>query len=702
MSGSAAKALLAARPRPVADVAARRVLRRGEAAWVFHNPATGAYWRASPRLYTLVGGFDGRVSLAEALAALPDTDAEEREALAQGVAGMLGAGLLRVPGARPPPAPPRGAVLAPLRSLAFTRIRLGDLGRILPVADPLLGWLFTRGGAVLLACLGIALAWAWSGREAELAAQFARLADLTLHDAAEGYLVFVAAKMLHETGHAVAARRMARAEGHDLRVVPWGVSFMFLLPAPYVDASSTWFLASPRRRAVVGLAGVATDLLVAGLAGLAWASIGPGQASDRLFDLVLICGASSLLFNLNPLVRLDGYYVLSDLLGVENLQPRAFAALGRFVLGPLGLAERPEAGDLPPALYALASWCYRWTIYLGIFWLAGGVHWMLAAGVGVVVAILFLGVPLLRGAARLRRVSPARAAPALAIAAGIAGALAFLPVPAWITAQGVVLQDGLALVYPRGDARVVAVAPPGPGNGGAVLRLENQETSRRLAQLAADLERTTIEARQARVDGQGIDAAEERRRALASQAVALRRETESWEVRAAPDALWEPMRALTMKGEWVRRDDQRPLGAVLQPGAASEIRLVLDQWDGPAALAALAADPARPIPLRLRGAGPASFHALPIAPASEARETLPSAALATFAGGPIPAQPDARGEARPTERVWELRLRPLAGEASPALPHGARVEAWIALPDAPLLAQAWRRARQALQRRLAV
>jgi hypothetical protein len=106
--------------------------------------------------------------------------------------------------------------------------------------------------------------------------------------------------------------------------------------------------------------------------------------------------------------------------------------------------------------------------------------------------------------------------------------------------------------------------------------------------------------------------------------------------------------------------------------------------------------------MRLRGPGPASFAALPIAPAAEARDALPSAALATSAGGPIPALPDARGEARPTERVWELRLRPLPDPAPPVMQHGARVEAWIALPPAPLLTQVWRRARQVLQRRLAV
>jgi len=667
---------------------------------VFHNPSTGRYWQASPRLYQLAAAFDGRISVADAIAALPaEADPDDREALLAGLSGMIGAGLLRLPGARPPPPMP-SPWTAPLRRAVFARVPLGDLGRVLPVAEPLLGWLFTRAGSVLLAALLAIAAWSWSGREAEIAAQFVRLGALGADDLILGYLVFAAAKLLHEVGHAVAVRRMAAAEGHAVAVIPWGVSFMFLMPAPYVDVSAAWFVGSAWRRAAIGLGGIATDLLVAALAALGWAAVGPGALHDRLFDLVLICGASSLLFNLNPLVRLDGYHVLSDLLGIENLAARAQAALGRVALGPFGLAAAPRWRDAPGAAWTLASWGYRWTIYLGIFWIAGGVHWLLAAAVAAVVLSVFVALPLAQAARRLGREGWRGAAVAVSVAF-VAALAALLPLPAAVIAEGVVLRDGLALVYARADARVVAVAPPGTGTGDVVLRLDNPETDRRLTQLAADAAALEIESRRARAEAASdIDAAAERRRAVAEQAASLRAEQAGWIVVAPPGAVWEPLRAWTLPGGWVRRDDSRPLGAVLG-GDGVEIRLVLDQWDGPAALAALAAAPDRPIALRLRGPGPASFAARPIAPAAEARDALPSAALADYAGGRIPAQADARGEARPTERVFELRLRPDPG-ALPPLAHGGRVEAWIALPPAPLLDQAWRRGRQILQRRLAV
>jgi putative peptide zinc metalloprotease protein len=694
-----AATLLDSAPRLAPGIAARRVEASGRPAWVLHNPATGRFFQASPRLHRLAGLLDGRRRVADALGQLPP-DAEEDEAtLLAGLSGMVAAGLLILPGARPPA--PKRDHLAPLRALVFRRFRAGDLGPALTFFNPLLGWLFSRPGAAVLAALLAAAAIALAGRGAELEAQFQRIAGADLGDLLVGYAVFIAAKALHEAGHAVALRRLALREGIGVDSVPWGISFMFLLPAPYVDASAAWLLHSRWRRAAVGLAGVATDLLVAALAALAWAASGPGAAADRLFDLMLICSVSSLLFNLNPLVRLDGYHVLADLLGVPNLMARAQAGLARLLLGPLRLAPLPRRGDLPAALYAVLSWAYRWTIYLAVFWIAAELHPALGLVAAVTIGVLFAVVPLLK----LARATPgaAREAPAGAALAGlaglalIAGAMA-VPLPRSVVAEGIVSGPGLVLAYPRADGRLVRVAPPGIAGEAPLIVLENVETARLLTQLRAEAESLAIEARRARAAGaERIDAAVERERAVAVQIARLEEERAQHELRA-PGARWEPLRGERLAGAWVRRDDQRPLGALLRADAPAEIRLVLDQWDGPAALAAAARN-AR-IPMRLAGGTVASFFAEPLGAAPDARESLPSPALGTPGGGRIPARLDEREEARPLERVYELRLRP-EGD-SPPLHPGARVEARIALPPAPLAEQAWRRARQALQRRLAV
>ncbi len=705
LSGTAAR-LLDSAPRRAAGVEARRIDSGRQALWVFRNPASGRYFRASSRLYLLSAALDGRTSVRAALAGLPPASqdpSETPEALLAGIGAMVAAGILVLPGARPPP-PRRRPVVGLLSGIAFTRIRIGDLGAALPLLTPMLGWLFRPLGAVVLFLLIAAAAVAWSGRGPDLAEQFARYADIRLHDVVVGYVIFIGAKFLHEGGHAVALSRMARAEGLRTGPIAWGVSFMFLLPAPFVDASAAWMLRSPRRRAAVGLAGVATDLLVASLAALACAEVGPGALRDRLFDLVVICSVSSLLFNLNPLARLDGYYVLSDVFGVPNLMARAQAALGRLVFGPFGLAPRPRAGEAPLALYALASWTYRCTIYLGVFWLAGGVHWLLAGGVAGVVALLFLGLPIARLAVAVPKAfggAPIRAALFCAVVAGLAAVFFLLPLPQHVVVEGVAVRKGLSLVFAPADGRLVFVASAGPADEAIVLRLDSPETGRLITQLQAEAAALSIVARRARAGGADrIDAAAERQRAVARQIAALEAERDSWTVVGPPGARWEPLRAETLQHAWVRRDDARPLGAVVAEGP-TEVHLVLDQWDGPAALAALAALPEPRIPLRLRGEGAASMTGRPAGPAMDARDSLPSPALAVSAGGHIPTRRDAQGQEHPSERVFELRVVPDAAGAA-MLRHGARVEARLALPPAPLAAQIWRRMRQALQRRLAV
>ncbi len=684
---------------------ARRIESGGRPLWVFRNPATDRYFRASPQLYLLAARLDGRTSVGAALEGVSATPEAPRSALLDGLGGMLAAGLLLLPRGRAPPQ--RGnPALAAVGSLVFTRVRLGDLGPAMPVLRPLLGWIYTRGGMTVLALLIGAAFVAWAGRGPEIAAHAARYADLSLADIAWGYLIFIGAKLLHEAGHAVAADRMARAEGGSVGTHPWGVSFMFLMPAPYVDASSAWFLESRWRRAAVGLAGVAVDLMVAAIAALLWAEVGPGAARDRLFDLVVICSVSSLLFNLNPLARLDGYYVLSDLLGVPNLMARAQAARTRVLFGTFGLAAAPVRGDGPLCLYAVASWVYRWTIYLSVFWLAGGYHWLFAGGVASVVAVLFLAVPLLRIARAVPAAfgrAPLRAAVLAALATGAAAAIALLPLPQYVVAEGIVVRPGVSLVFARTDGRVVEVATAGERkDAAAVLRLDNPETDRLLAQLRAEAASLVIDARRARAAGaERIDAVAERQRAVASQIAGLESERAAWTLSPPPGVVWEPLRVESLHGAWVRRDDTRPLGALLSDGPV-EVYLVLDQWDGPAALNAMAAETGAGVPLRLRGASAPVATGLPVWPVLEAQESLPSAALSTAASGRIPARLDERGIARPTERIFELRLMVPDRTATQDWLHGARVEARIALPQASLLDQVWRRARQALQRRLAV
>lgn len=188
-----------------------------------------------------------------------------------------------------------------------------------------------------------------------------------------GFASYMAAligvKILHELGHGFVSRR------YDCRVPTMGVAFLVLWPVAYTDTTETWKLDDKYKRLRVACAGVATELTIAAWASAAWALLPDGAPRDLMFLLATTTWISALLVNFNPLMRFDGYFILSDWLDIPNLHDRAFALARwhsrRLVLG---VAEKPP--EVLPAntrrlLIGLAwvTWIYRLILYIGIAFL---------------------------------------------------------------------------------------------------------------------------------------------------------------------------------------------------------------------------------------------------------------------------------------------------------------------------------------------
>lgn len=177
-------------------------------------------------------------------------------------------------------------------------------------------------------------------------------------------LVFV--KSVHELGHGIAAKY------YGCRVPSMGVAFLVMFPVLYTDTTDTWRLASYRQRMIVGAAGLCAELIVACLALFIWPFVADGAFKNVVFMLAGVTWISSLLVNLNPFMRFDGYYLLSDWWRIDNLQHRAFA-LARWQLREwLFSLDEPvpegwSAGQRKKLLfYAYGTWIYRFLLFLGI------------------------------------------------------------------------------------------------------------------------------------------------------------------------------------------------------------------------------------------------------------------------------------------------------------------------------------------------
>jgi putative peptide zinc metalloprotease protein len=251
-----------------------------------------------------------------------------------------------------------------LHHYLFFRIPLFKPDRWLTRVAPAFDWLFSQAFLRLtLAALLVAgvLVWReWDQFRATLAGSFTPGGLLSYAFAV------VAVKCAHEMGHALTAKR------YGCRVPAMGVAFLVMWPVPYTDTNDVWRLANRRQRLKVAAAGVATELVVAVWATLAWAALPDGQLREILFPLATTTWIATLAINASPFMRFDGYFVVSDWLDMPNLHARAFA-LARWDLRErlFGLGEPPPE-HFPPRrhwgliLFAWAIWIYRLVLFLGI------------------------------------------------------------------------------------------------------------------------------------------------------------------------------------------------------------------------------------------------------------------------------------------------------------------------------------------------
>lgn len=216
------------------------------------------------------------------------------------------------------------------------------------------------------------------------------------------WLAWFLLKILHEASHALTIYR------YNGRVFEAGLLFIVFFPLTYVNASSTWNFPNRWQRIHAAFAGIYAELFVAAAAVLIWVE-NPGSVVGNIaHNLVLVAGFSSLIFNINPLMRFDGYYILSDLVAIPNLYSRGkdfvssvFSAL--FFGGWSYIVRFSKKQELFIACYGIAAWIWRLLLMTFLLLLvASAIH-----GFGIFIAIVslvvILGVPLWRLKDRLTR-----------------------------------------------------------------------------------------------------------------------------------------------------------------------------------------------------------------------------------------------------------------------------------------------------------
>lgn len=282
-----------------------------------------------------------------------------------------------------------------LHAYIFYRIPLFKPDKFLDVITPKLGFFFTSAAlrifiGLCVLCLALLLR-DWHSFSNSFIYFF------TAEGLAISAITLFSLQIFHELGHAVTAKH------YGLKVPTIGLGFIVLLPIMYTDATDGWRLSSHKDRLWISASGVITEIGIAILATLFWFFLDDGLIRSILFIIASTSWIMTLVINLNPFMRFDGYYLLSDILRIENLQSRAFAYAKWFmrktVFGFTSAPPEPvtRKQGLLYIAYSYLTWLYRFVVFLS---LALMVYHLFFKALGVVLMVIeiayFILIPILK------------------------------------------------------------------------------------------------------------------------------------------------------------------------------------------------------------------------------------------------------------------------------------------------------------------
>jgi putative peptide zinc metalloprotease protein len=574
------------------------------------------------------------------------------------------------------------------------RLPLWDPGRFLDRHADVWAWLWSwRGAMIWLAVVVPALVMMlphWPELTSNLSDRVLAVDNLLLI-----WLVFPIVKALHEMGHATCARA-AGGEVHDM-----GLMLLVLMPVPYVDATSSTVLRSKWRRATVGAAGMLVELFVAALAFYVWQAVEPGLLRAICFNVMLVAGVSTLVFNGNPLLRYDAYYILADVIELPNLGQRSARHWG-YLLERLVLRVRdasPVARSTSESWwlgsYGLLSAMYRVFVTFAIALFIGSQFFFIGVALALWAVVMMIGAPLAklyqhlesRQSLRERRMRMmAIGAPALMLLVALG---AFLPAPRHHVAEGVVWlpERSILRTGAPGFVSKVELAPGSLVQPGdvivhrmdpaleALIRMSAARVAELEARFGAEFVNDRARAEQVREMLHAEQSALERARARAA-GLPVVAEVAGRVTIASP---------VDLPGRWHAQGEV--LGHVL--GADEPIvRVVVSQAD-----ADLVGALTRTVSLRLADELGTVLAGRIVRQVPAGQDEVPSRALVSSGGGKLATDPRDPEGRRTLERVFQIDVA-LAEPIGRAAAIGQRVHVRFDLEPAPLLVQAWHSARR--------
>ncbi|MGE0755472.1 MAG: biotin/lipoyl-binding protein [Pirellulaceae bacterium] len=440
---------LTLRMRP--DLSARRHRYHGKTFWVVKEPIGLNYFRFHEEEYAILCMLDGQSSLDDIKEQFEEEFAPQKitfQDLQQFVGMLHRSGLVISDSVgqgrqlkRRRDQRKKRELMGRLANIFAIRFRGIDPKRLFDLIFPYTAWFFHPAAIVCVLLLGLS---ALTLVATEFDVFQARLPTFHEFFGPANWIwlgtTMALVKVLHEFGHGLSCRYYG-GECHEI-----GVMFLVFTPCLYCNVSDSWMLPSKWQRAFIGAAGMYVEIFLASIATFVWWFSEPGLLNHLALSVMFICSVSTVVFNGNPLLRFDGYYILMDLAEIPNLRQKSTEIVKRYFTQLCLGIEQPENPFLPQqrqlvfGLYTIAAVMYRWVVTFSILYFLNkvfepyglkiiGQAIALSGLVGLVVQPVYRLAMFFYLPGRAHKVKKHRVAATVAVIAALVALLVYLPLP---------------------------------------------------------------------------------------------------------------------------------------------------------------------------------------------------------------------------------------------------------------------------------
>jgi putative peptide zinc metalloprotease protein len=693
-------------------VAVRKQFFRDEDWYILNNPFNNQFFRLRPEAYTFIARLSPRRSVEEVwyecLERYPDT-APGQEDVVQLLTQLYNANLLYFH-SRPDTSQiferykqrKKKEMQSRLLSILFMRLPLFDPDIVLKRLYPLWRLIVSPIGAFIWLFVVISALKVCIDHSSEIFNQMQGI--LAPGNIIYLYVALVMIKSLHEIAHGVVCRRF----GGEVHVL--GIMLLVFTPLPYMDATSSWTFRNRWHRVLVSAAGILMEIFIAALAVFAWANTGQGALHSLLYNIMFIASVSTLLFNANPLLRFDGYYILSDILDIPNLHTRAKEyityLIERYAFGckDIHCPVQSMSEAISLSTFGILSLLYRILIFAGIILFVADKFLILGLIMALIGIISWVMVPIFKFISYLLT-SPKFQKNRVRVFAvttltfsTILSLTLFVPFSDNVQAPGIIEAKKFQKIYSDHPGYIAQMFHPSGTvvkAGDRLIQLHNKEIEFDLANAKLQKKETQIMIKQARnVKVVDLKPLLKRLEKVDSYIVDLEGRMNALLIKSRHDGIWQPSDDVKFIGRWIPRGGY--LGEVIDP-SCFVFSAAVPQHEA----ARLFQDKLKEISVRVKGI---ARHEIPVQkyqviPFEQSK--LPSMAIGWSGGGQIETSfQDSTGLT--TREPFFLIIATLISKnkvSDKIFFHGRSGRINMMLPPKPLYFQFYRSVKQLFQKR---